>query len=239
MLTMLFGSFCSAFATGLGALPILFMKRILHKTRDNILALSAGVMVSATAFGLIPASIETSGRIIACIGTIIGVFMLDLLERSLPHVDLEHSVEEKNKQSALLVLIALMLHNLPEGASVGLSYSSDTNEDLGLLMAITIGLQNMPEGLIIALYLINTEMKRIKAVLVATATSLVEIVGGLIGFGIGQSFQGAIGVGLGIAAGAMLYLVYKELIPESHGHGYQRSATVYFVAGFLFMLLIT
>ncbi|MFB6467912.1 ZIP family metal transporter [Cytobacillus sp. Hz8] len=239
MLTMLLGSFCSAFATGVGALPVLFMKTIKHKTRDNLLALSAGVMVSATAFGLIPASIDASGTITACIGTVLGVIMLDLLEKTLPHVELEHNLDEKKKQSAILVLIALMLHNFPEGASVGLSYSSQTNEHLGVLMAITIGLQNMPEGLIVALYLVNSEMNRIKAVLIATLTGVVEIVGGIIGYLIGYSFQSTIGVGLGIAAGAMLYLVYKELIPESHGHGYQRSATFYFVFGFLFMLLIT
>lgn len=238
MVEMLIGSVGSALATGVGAIPVLFMKKISHKVRDNLLALSAGVMVSATAFGLIPASIEASKALIACIGIILGIILLDMLERNLPHVELE-SEQKRAKQSALLVLIALMLHNFPEGASVGLSYASHTNENLGSLMAITIGLQNMPEGLIVALYLANSNMNRVKAVLIATLTGAVEVVGGLLGYWIGHTFQSAIGLGLGVAAGAMLYIVYKELIPESHGHGYQRSATYYFVGGFLFMLLIS
>src|SRR5699024_10981323 len=126
-----------------------------HKVRDNMLALSAGVMVSATAFGLIPASIENSGAIIACVGIILGVILLDTLERTLPHIELESENNTVN-QSAKLILVSLMLHNFPEGASVGLSYASQTNEHLGVFMALTIGLQNIPEGLIVALYLLNS-----------------------------------------------------------------------------------
>ena len=136
---------------------------------------------------------------------------------------------------ALLILSAITLHNIPEGLSVGVSYSSEQT-GLGGLVAFAIGLQNAPEGFLVALFLINQQVSRLKAFLLATMTGAVEIVSALIGYYLTSIVGGLVPYGLSFAAGAMLYIVYKELIPESHGDGHARSATFSFIIGLLVMI---
>lgn len=230
------GSFLSAMATGAGALPILFFRTVTHRWRDILLAFTAGIMVAAATFSLIPQAMETAPFYIVCLGVLTGTLALTVLESFIPHIDLEHSrVNLSMDSQALLVLSAITLHNIPEGLSVGVSYSSD-QAGLGGLVAFAIGLQNAPEGFLVALFLINQHVSRAKAFLLATLTGAVEIVSAVIGFYLTALVKGLVAYGLSFAAGAMLFIVYKELIPESHGDGHARSATFSFIIGLLVMI---
>lgn len=239
MIEMLIGSFISAISTGLGAVPVLFFKELSHKWRDILLAYSAGIMMAATSFGLIPQSLSESNMWILVTGVLCGTVLLTILEKVIPHQDVEQvdSFQPNFDAKAKLVILALCFHNIPEGFSVGVSYTS-ASQDLGNLIALSIGLQNAPEGLIVALFLLGTNVGRLKAVLIATLTGMIEILAGVIGFLLAHSIGFFVGFGLAFAAGAMLFIVYKELIPESHGHGYERVATYGFVFGILTMLYI-
>jgi ZIP family zinc transporter len=153
-------------------------------------------------------------------------------------VDLENPHNKLPIDSqALLIISAITVHNLPEGLSVGVSYTGN-NEALGGLIALAIGVQNAPEGLLVALFLVNQNIGRLKAVLIATLTGSVEILSGILGYMMTGYVKGLVPYGLSFAAGAMLFIVYKELIPESHGHGYERSATYAFIIGLISMLFL-
>ena len=229
----------SSLCTGLGAIPVLLIKNVSHKGKDTLLAYTAGIMVAASAYGLIPSALKLSNITVLVIGILIGTFVLTLLESLIPHVDLEHSRKPvNNTRGVILFLVAMSLHNLPEGLSVGIS-NVRNGQELGALVAFAIGLQNVPDGFLVALFLVTQNVSRRKAILLATLTGIIEMCAGLIGISFGESFEYIIPYGLAFAAGSMLFVVYKELIPESHGDGNERAATIAFIFGFLTMLILT
>lgn len=236
MQSLLWGSVLSALATGVGALPILFFKQMSHHWRDILLAFTAGIMMAAATFSLMPQALADSNMWVLWLGVVSGTVALTLLERLVPHIDLEHTrMNIRMDEKSLLVLAAITLHNLPEGLSVGVSYSSE-DQQLGGLIAFAIGLQNAPEGFLIALFLIHQQLSRWKAFLLATLTGSVEIVAAVAGYYLTRMVAGLVPYGLSFAAGAMLFIVYKELIPESHGDGHARAATFSFIVGLLVMI---
>ncbi|OZM58206.1 ZIP family metal transporter [Lottiidibacillus patelloidae] len=239
MESVIIGSTLSALSTGLGAIPILFLNRVTHRWRDILLAFTAGIMVSASTFSLIPEALLLGNLTILTIGLFLGVFILNLLEKFIPHIDLEHSpMNITIDRKALLVIAAITLHNLPEGLSVGVSYASD-KEEIGNLIAFAIGLQNAPEGFLVALFLVNQNISKWKALLIATMTGAVEIITALLGYTLSSVVANLVPYGLSFAAGSMLFIVYKELIPESHGDGNERSATYSFITGLIVMIYLT
>ena len=239
MLSAIIGSFISAMATVLGAVPLLFMKRLSEKWKDIIIAFTAGIMVSATTFGLIPQALNETNLLVMSLGLLFGIVVLDVLEKNIPHIDVERGKRVKSFDSkSLLVIIALFIHNIPEGLSTGFGYAS-VNEGLGPMIAIAIGAQNVPEGLILAVFLLQSNVSKLKALAIVTITGLVEVVSAIIGFFTATYIDSLIGFGLSFAAGAMLFIVYKELIPETHGHGYERPATYSFIIGLLIMIYIS
>lgn len=138
----------------------------------------------------------------------------------------------------MLIVAAITLHNIPEGLSVGVSYASENGGDTGNLIAFAIGLQNAPEGFLVALFLVNQKISRLKVFIVATLTGTIEIFTGLLGFYLTSYVASLVPYGLSFAAGAMLFIIYKELIPESHGDGHERTSTYSFIIGLLFMILL-
>ena len=229
----------SSLCTGLGALPVLLIKNISHKGKDTMLAFTAGIMVAASAYGLIPSALKLSNLTVLVVGILIGTFVLTMLESFIPHVDLNHSRQPGHHSSVIILfLIAMSLHNLPEGLSVGISNVSEEQE-LGTLVSFAIGLQNVPDGFLVALFLVTQNVSRGKAILLATITGIIEMTAGLIGVIFGESFDYIIPYGLAFAAGSMLFVVYKELIPESHGDGNERAATLAFIFGFIVMVILT
>ncbi len=229
----------SSLCTGLGALPVLLIKNVTHKGKDILLAYTAGIMVAASTYGLIPSAIKLSNPTVLVIGILMGTLVLTLLESFIPHVDLDHAgLPADHSSTVILFLIAMSLHNLPEGLSVGISSVSNV-EDLGVLVAFAIGLQNVPDGFLVALFLVTQNVSRFKAILLTVLTGMVELGAGLIGMFFGGSLVYIIPYGLAFAAGSMLFVVYKELIPESHGDGHERASTVAFIVGFLSMIVLT
>ncbi len=235
---MLFGSLLAGLSTGLGAVPLFFIKKLNHHLRDTLLAFTAGVMVSASTFSLIPEA-KNYGLLPVFVGVFLGTNILLLLEKTLPHIEIENfnqSLKGIDKK-AWLIIAAIALHNIPEGLSVGVSYAAD-NPDLGSLVALAIGLQNAPEGLLVGLFVLQQNMSKGKAFAIALGTGFIEVISSIIGFILIQYVTFFVPYGLAFAAGAMIYIVYKELIPESHGHGYEISATIAFVNGLLIMFFL-
>ncbi|MBD2871124.1 ZIP family metal transporter [Paenibacillus arenilitoris] len=239
MTEALIGSFISAMATVLGAVPLLFVKSLSEKWKDVLIAFTAGIMVSASTFGLLPQALKESGLVPLTVGLLIGVILLDLLEKNIPHIDIEQKRGISSFDSkSLLVIFALFIHNIPEGLSTGFSYAS-ANSGLGPMVAIAIGAQNMPEGLVLAVFLIHSKVSKLKLLLIVALTGLMEVVSAIVGYFAASYIEALIGYGLAFASGAMLFIVYKELIPETHGHGYERSATYSFIIGLLVMIYIS
>ena len=228
--------FISSFCTLLGALPTLFIANLSHGKKDNLLAFTAGVMVAASTYSLIPSALKLSNMTVLCVGILLGALVLTLLEQTLPHSDLEHS--DTMPAGAFLLFITMALHNVPEGLSVGVSFASQV-EDLGPLVALAIGLQNIPEGFLLALFLITQRTGRWKAFGYTFLAGCTEFASAWIGLIFGGQIFTIVPYGLAFAAGAMLFIVYKELIPESHGHGHERSATFSFILGLLLMIILT
>ncbi|WP_336764765.1 ZIP family metal transporter [Paenibacillus sp. USHLN196] len=236
----LIGSFISAMSTGLGAVPILFMRKISHRLRDILLAYAAGIMTSASVYNLIPEALGQSNLFVLAFGILLGSLVLLVLEMKIPHVDLENpeKMPFKIEAKAFMIIAAITMHNLPEGLSVGVSYAS-SDENLGNLIAFSIGLQNAPEGFLVALFLVNQNIGRFKALGIATLTGAVEIITAMIGYTLSSLVAGLVPYGLAFAAGAMMFIVYKELIPESHGDGNARVATMSFLLGLITMIGLT
>ncbi len=134
-----------------------------------------------------------------------------------------------------LFIIAITIHNFPEGLAVGVGFGSG-DVGAGTSLAIGIGLQNMPEGLAVALPLLGLGYNKWKAVGIATATGLVEPIGGLLGVGMVTAFQPILPLGLAFAAGAMLFVISDEIIPETHSKGKSRTATFGVMIGFIIMM---
>lgn len=231
-------------ATGVGALPVFFFQKVSDRLMNTLLGGAAGVMLAATSFSLIVPGIEYGdvlwpgkGAYVVVIGMLTGAVFLDRMDKWLPH---EHFVMGKEGPSIALrriwlFIIAITLHNFPEGLAVGVGFGV---EDTGAAtaLAIGIGLQNMPEGMAVAFPLLGLGYRRWQAWGVALLTGLVEPVGGLLGVAAVTLFQQVLPLGLAFAAGAMLFVISDEIIPETHSKGKSRIATFGVMVGFVIMM---
>jgi ZIP family zinc transporter len=241
-----FASILAGLATGLGALPVIFFKNISDKLFSSLLGAAAGVMLAATAFSLLVPGIEFGnalwpgiGIYVVSAGMLVGAFFLHYADHQLPHVHLDAVVDTQinSFRKIWLFVIAITIHNFPEGMSVGVSFGSGDMKN-GVVLAIAIALQNLPEGLAVALPLVGLGYNRWRAVGVALATGLVEPVGGLLGITMVTLFQSVLPVAMGFAAGAMLFVISEEIIPETHAKGRSRYATYSLMTGFIIMMII-
>lgn len=232
--------------TGLGALPIFFTRHVSQGLLDVFLGAAAGVMLAATCFSLILPSIETGGNnlqavFITSAGIFVGAVFLDLIDRYAPHEHLmDNRIEGTSSESLKkiwLFVIAITIHNFPEGLAMGVSFGMPHISD-GLPIAIGIGLQNMPEGLAVALALVREKYSTKKAFFIAFLTGLVEPIGAFLGYGLVTVFQPILGFVLAIAGGAMLFIISDEIIPETHNNGYERQATYGIIIGFIIMMIL-
>jgi len=232
-------SLVAGLATGAGALPVLFTKKVSDRLLDVMLGFSAGVMLAATSFSLIVPAIDLSNPWVALFGIILGALVLHLVDRFVPHFHPRLGAEgpSSNLPRVWLFVFAITIHNFPEGLAVGVSFGSG-NVAAGLVVALAIGLQNMPEGLAVALPLLREGYTRKRSLWYGTLTGLVEPVGGLLGVALVSIFQPVLPWALAFAAGAMLFVVSDEMIPESHRKGFEREATFGLIAGFVIMMLL-
>ena len=232
-------SLLAGLATGAGALPVLFTRRISDRLLDIMLGFAAGVMLAATSFSLLVPSIDLGGPWIAVVGLLLGAVVLHLIDRFIPHFSPAFGIEgpPSKLSRTWLFILAITIHNFPEGLAVGVSFGSG-DIAAGLVIATAIGLQNMPEGLAVALPLVREGYSRRKALWYGTLTGLVEPLGGLLGVAIVSISRPLLPWGLAFAAGAMLFFIVDEMIPESHKKGYEREATFGLIAGFVIMMLL-
>lgn len=242
-------SLLAGLATALGALPLLFIKRVSDKTRDGMLGFGAGVMLAASCFSLILPGIDAAqaltgsklqAALIVAAGLGAGALFLFLSHNLIPH---EHFIKGSDSVSSLklkqiwLFVGAVTLHNFPEGLAVGVGFGGGNIAE-GAALALGIGLQNIPEGLVVALAMLTAGYTRTKAFGVALLSGLVEPVGGAFGAGLMTLAQPMLPWALAFAAGAMLFVVSHEIIPESHRNGNETRATGGVLIGFAIMMVL-
>ena len=227
--------------TTLGAAAVFFFRHsVPPRIEKALLGFAAGVMTAASVWSLLLPAIEqtTQNSVLppwfpAAIGITLGMLFLSLIDLALPHL---RRLEEGERQSALL-LAAITLHNIPEGMAVGLGFAL-AQDTAGLYtaaaLALGIGIQNFPEGAAISLPLRQQGFSRRKAFLGGTLSGMVEPVFGLVAMVLARGVQTLMPWLLSFAAGAMLYVVAAELIPQAK----ERSGTVGFALGFLLMMIL-
>lgn len=243
-------SAAAGLATAAGALPIFLIRNISQALQNSFLGFAAGVMLAASFFSLILPGLElaqaASGSAWAAAATVaaavlLGAATLHVINRTAPH---EHFITgrteraEKSRLSRIwLLIIAIALHNFPEGLAVGVSFGGE-DETKGWATALGIGIQNMPEGLAVAVALVSVGYDRLFAFLVALGTGLVEPVGGFLGISAVTTIGGLLPWGLGFAGGAMIWVVSSEIIPETHREGNQGVATGALMVGLAGMMFL-
>lgn len=240
----LLASLGAGLATGAGALPIFVTRSVSQKVLDGMLGFAAGVMLAATSFSLVIPAIEyggggARGALIAALGIMLGGVFLDLIDKFTPHLHFISGPEgmKSHLRKIWLFVLAITIHNFPEGLAVGVGFG-DGNIANGMSLAIGIGLQNMPEGLAVALPLLRERYSPAQAFWIALLTGLVEPVGGLVGVGLVQIARPVLPLALAFAAGAMLFVISDEIIPETHGRGFERVATYAVLIGFVLMMFL-
>lgn len=226
-------------ATGLGGALVFLVRKVSDKFLDASLGFAAGIMLAASSFSLIVPAIETGGVGKTVLGILSGSLFLIFAERLTPHLHRVTGIKgPSTRLSGLwLFILAITIHNFPEGLAVGVGFG-DGHIRAGTVLAIGIGLQNLPEGLAVALPLLREGDTRLRAFLVALVTGLVEPIGGLIGISIVSIGRFLLPYGLAFAAGAMLFVISEEIIPETHSRGNDREATFGVILGFVVMMVL-
>lgn len=242
-------SLITGLMTGVGALPVLIGRTPSAKSQDTLLGFAAGVMLAASFFSLIVPALDIATErfgagpwpaAIAVLGILSGAYAIALMDKHLPH---EHFImgregpQNPNLVRMWLFVFAITIHNVPEGLAVGVAYGSGEIET-GRALATGIGLQNIPEGLAVAVGLLSVGYSRVQAVLFAAATGLVEPIGGLIGGAFVNLAAPLLPFGLVFAAGAMLFVISHEIIPETHRRGHHQRATAGLMIGLVVMLFL-
>ncbi len=232
-------------ATIFGSILGFAFKKISHRFSDIVLAFAAGVMLAAAVLGLILPSVEYGGKyglIVTVAGIFTGALALNLIDKLVPHLHKLMGAEDErhsgnaNLSKVLLFVLAIAIHNLPEGIAAGVGFGSGNTSE-ALLIAGGIALQNIPEGMVIIGPMLAAGIKPKKVFVCAMITGLVEVVGTLIGYFAVTVSQAILPFALAFAGGTMLYVVSDEMIPETHAHGSQRGATYALLVGFCVMLV--
>ncbi|MCD0501422.1 ZIP family metal transporter [Bordetella petrii] len=243
------GGMMAAAATALGTVPVMFSQTLSQKTQDTMFGFGAGVMLAACAFSLVApgiAAAEDLGHgpwgagLIVGGALLLGAAVLLMMDRVLPH---EHFIKGKEGPEASrlrrtwLFVFAIALHNLPEGLAIGVGYVG-TDPMRGSALATGIAIQDVPEGLVVALALLGAGYRRSFAVALGMLSGLVEPLGAVVGALVVGWSVALLPWGLGFAAGAMLFVISHEIIPESHRKGHEVFATCGLMIGFVLMMLL-
>ncbi len=242
-------SLAAGLCSGIGAAGVFVIRKLSPRLEDALLSFAAGIMLAASFFSLILPAIEYGegefGRrevavLVVIGGILLGAGALYLMHRHLPH---EHFIVGREGPAASAVkriwlfVFAITLHNFPEGMAVGVGFAGGDVGN-GMSLATGIGTQNIPEGLAVAVALLAIGYTRAQAFLVGLLTGLAEPVGGLFG-SIAVSFAGPLMPwALAFAAGAMLFIISDEIIPETHSRGYENLATFSLLIGFACMMYL-
>jgi len=243
------GGMLAAAATALGTVPVMFSHKLSEKVQDTMFGFGAGVMLAACAFSLVVPGLDAAAQrgygvwesaIVVGGALLLGAISIMLVDQLLPH---EHFIKGKEGpvsqrlRRTWLFVFAIALHNVPEGLAIGVGYVGN-NAMQGSALAMGIAIQDVPEGLVVALALLTAGYSRAFSVALAMLSGLVEPISAVIGAVVVGWSAGLLPWGLGFAAGAMLFVISHEIIPESHRKGHEMCATGGLVVGFVLMMIL-
>ena len=241
--------------TALGAGMVFFFKTIDRRVLDGMLGFAAGVMIAASFWSLLAPAIdlaESMGLVKwfpPLVGFLGGGLFLRLVDMLLPHVHIEYKRDEAegiktNWQRSTLLVLAITLHNIPEGLAVGVGFGavgagiSSANLAGAIALALGIGLQNFPEGAAVSIPLRRDGMGRFKSFFYGQASGIVEPIAGIIGVLLVGTMRPILPYALAFAAGAMIYVVAEEVLPEANRGGNGHLATIGTMLGFALMMVL-
>ena len=253
VLAALYATLFTWFLTAFGASFVFFFKNMSRAVLDGMLGFTGGVMVAASYWSLLAPAIEMSDGegfvkvIPAAVGFLLGALFLFGLDKSLPHLHINFKDTEGIKtpwQRTTLLVLAITLHNIPEGLAVGVLFGGvaagipEASIAGALTLAIGIGIQNFPEGIAVAMPLRRMGMSRKKSFMYGQSSALVEPVAGVLGAVAVTFFTPILPYALAFAAGAMIFVVVEEVIPETQQDKNTDIATLGFVGGFIVMMTL-
>lgn len=220
-----------------GVLGFIFQKTS-QKFNDIILAFSSGIMLCASILGLILPSLEYGGNfpvLVTVLGIICGAVLINLCDKLVPQINTLIGNESQQNNKVLLFVLAIAIHNLPEGIATGVAFGAD-DVSQALTVAIGIALQNLPEGMVIISPLLGCGFSKKKTFLIAVFTGFTEIFGTFLGYFAISVTRVILPFALALAGGTMIYVICDEMIPESHVNGKCRSVSYAILIGFCVML---
>lgn len=244
-----YGGLAGFIGTTTGAALIFFLRNVQDKLRDGLLGFAAGMMLAASSFSLILPGMEAGQELfgnnvlaafVIIAGLALGTLLMLGLDHFTPH---EHAStgpcgpDCQRISGIWLFVFAIALHNIPEGMAVGVSFAQG-DLSVGIPLTTAIAIQDIPEGLAVALALRATGLSNLRSVLIAAFTGALEPLGAVLGFSMASSLAFAYPLGMGLAAGAMIFVVSHEVIPETHRNGHQTQASVGLLIGFMMMMFL-
>ena len=233
-------------ATVIGATVGFLFKNLSHRFNDIVLSFAAGIMLAAAFIGLILPSLEYGGKLgvlITIVGIMVGAICMKLIDTLVPHLhkmadkDIEPHERNKSLDKVLLFVLAIAIHNFPEGIAAGVGFGSG-NDAEAIVIAIGIALQNIPEGMVIIAPMLAAGLSPKKTFMYAAYTGLIEVVGTMIGYFAVSLSAAVLPFALSFAGGTMLYVISDEMIPETHAHGSESGATFALLLGISLMLIM-
>ena len=252
-------------ATGLGALPFLFVRELHRRVYDGILGLGAGLMLSAATLGLLGEALEATratpgapghpGALAMIVGGfVIGVALAAAMDRLIPHRHASdhhqhlghapgHDHHDRTGGSTELwrgyaIIGALAIHRIPEGLAIGAGFEAGEHARLGLLLSVAVGLQNACEGIVMAAPLRKAGASPIRSTALVTLIGLFTPLAALAGGALASLATATMPFILSLAAGTLIYVTSNEIIPESHSHGHEGTASSGVVTGFLLTIIL-
>ena len=238
---ILYSILAGVVGTSLGAVIAVLIKHQSKNLMYNLLNFASGMMISITCFKLIPESVELSNIYFTAAGVTIGILVILLLNILINKVEknkLEKNSKYKTKNSILksgfIMLIAIALHNLPEGLAIG--STGAYNQKIGFVIAFTIAIHNIPEGMAIAVPLKIGGLSKTKTLIYTGLAGFATVIGAIIGYLVGISSPIVSSFALAIAGGAMLYVTFGEMIPQSFNKA--KNSIYYLLFGFILAMII-
>jgi zinc transporter, ZIP family len=257
MLQALAAAGLTGLATGLGAFPFFFLRRLPRRAYDGILGLGAGLMLAAATMGLLAEALEGVhgpdglvplhlGKVV--LGFLLGVVVAAVMDRFIPHRHAgghhdhigpdAHEDHPEELRRSYAIIGALTIHRIPEGLAIGAGFASGHGSRLGWLLVFSVGLQNMCEGVVMGAPLRLAGVSPWLGLLFTLASGLAVPLGALLGHVLSASAVSTLPIVLALAGGILIYVTSNEVIPESHSHGHEATASTGVVLGFLLTMII-
>jgi ZIP family zinc transporter len=255
-----FAAVMSGLATSLGALPFLFLRELPRRTYDGILGLGAGLMLAAATLGLLgeavhgirgPDGLDLGRLLVVTGGFVLGVILAAAMDRLIPHHhagghhqhlghEPGHDVHDRHRaeRHAYAVVGALSLHRFPEGLAIGAGFAAPGASHVGILLAIAVGVQNVCEGIVMSAPLRQSGISPRRAFAIVALTGLTIPVAAVIGQALAGVAAASMPFALALAGGTLIYVTSNEIIPESHSHGNEGTASAGLVLGFLLTMIL-